>query len=79
VYKACMDEERIESAGLEPLLIKLRELGGWPVLEGDAWNQTGKEYITNRWQSNHPYGHRLNTALVLRSLFGLLCAAVLIG
>ncbi len=41
VYKACMDEERIESAGLEPLLIKLRELGGWPVLEGDAWNQTG--------------------------------------
>jgi hypothetical protein len=25
VYKACMDEERIESAGLEPLLIKLRD------------------------------------------------------
>jgi hypothetical protein len=42
-----MDEERIESAGLEPLLIKLRELGGWPVLEGDAWNQTGiRKYNT---------------------------------
>jgi hypothetical protein len=45
-----MDEERIESAGLEPLLIKLRELGGWPVLEGDAWNQTGKQNIRQRWQ-----------------------------
>jgi hypothetical protein len=51
-----MDEERIESAGLEPLLIKLRELGGWPVLEGDAWNQTGIEKIRHRWKFNHLYG-----------------------
>ena len=39
-----MDEERIESAGLEPLLAKLRELGGWPVLEGDAWNAAGFDW-----------------------------------
>jgi hypothetical protein len=50
-----MDEERIESAGLEPLLVKLRELGGWPVLEGDAWNQTGigKYKTYSRWKFKH--------------------------
>ena len=37
-YKACMDLEKIEEKGLEPLLALLKKFGGWPVLEDD-WNE----------------------------------------
>ncbi len=37
VYKSCMDTERIEQLGVEPLKDILKKLGGWPVLEGDQW------------------------------------------
>ena len=37
VYKACMDLEKIEEIGLDPLKQMLKEMGGWPVLEGEAW------------------------------------------
>ncbi|XP_076044569.1 uncharacterized protein LOC143027232 isoform X2 [Oratosquilla oratoria] len=37
LYKSCMDTELIESQGPEPLLDLLKELGGWPVLEGNDW------------------------------------------
>ena len=33
-----MDTDKIEEIGLEPLQKKLRELGGWPVLE-DNWDE----------------------------------------
>jgi len=45
VYKACMDEEKIESIGLQPLKDMLKSLGGWPVLEGDAWNEEKFNWI----------------------------------
>ena len=35
-----MSTDAIESAGTAPLLSLLKELGGWPVLEGDAWNES---------------------------------------
>lgn len=44
VYKACMDEDRIESIGLEPLKRMLTELGGWPVLEED-WQEDQFSWI----------------------------------
>jgi len=37
-YMACMDLEKIEEKGLEPLLSLLKKFGGWPVLE-DNWNE----------------------------------------
>lgn len=34
----------IEKQGLDPLLNILQQLGGWPVLEGDNWNETGFDW-----------------------------------
>ena len=34
-FQACMDLDQIEEVGLDPLKTMLREMGGWPVLEGD--------------------------------------------
>lgn len=39
LYKGCMNEERREKIGVEPLKIIAQRLGGWPLL-GDELNQT---------------------------------------
>ena len=36
-YKACIDEEKLDELGVEPMQKKLKEFGGWPVVEGDNW------------------------------------------
>ncbi|KAI5630642.1 VLP3p-1 [Venturia canescens] len=38
LYNSCMDKTTIEAKGLEPLRAILKKLGGWPVLDGDLWN-----------------------------------------
>ena len=45
VYKACMDLDKIEEAGLEPLKKMLKEMGGWPVLEGEGWDEESFNWI----------------------------------
>jgi len=44
VFQSCMDKETIEAAGLEPLKVILKKLGGWPLLEGAAWNEEGYKW-----------------------------------
>lgn len=38
LFRACMNKTHIESSGFTPLLDILRQLGGWPVLDGDNWD-----------------------------------------
>ena len=44
MYTACMDEEKIERIGLEPLHSMLKDLGGWPVLE-ENWDEDAFSWI----------------------------------
>lgn len=36
----------IEKQGLEPLHMILKRLGGWPVLDGDSWNDGDFDWKT---------------------------------
>lgn len=44
-YKACMDTDNIEKIGLQPMKDMLKKLGGWPVLEGDSWDEENFSWI----------------------------------
>lgn len=39
LYQACMNRTAIEARGVQPLLDTMRQLGGWPVLEGKNWDE----------------------------------------
>ncbi|XP_031344609.1 neprilysin-2-like isoform X1 [Photinus pyralis] len=39
VYKSCMNKTAIESDGLTTIKSILKDLGGWPVLEGPKWEE----------------------------------------
>lgn len=41
IYNICMHETATEKRGKEPLLNILKRLGGWPVVEGNQWNENG--------------------------------------
>ena len=47
VFQSCMNRERIEELGLDPLKNMLKKLGGWPLLEGKAWNEDGYKWYDN--------------------------------
>merc|ERR1719150_456641 len=50
VYHACMNEPLIEEIGLQPLKDKLRSMGGWPVLEGNDWNEEDFSWIETTYK-----------------------------
>lgn len=39
LYRACMNKTLIEKDGLNTIHDILKELGGWPVLDGDNWQE----------------------------------------
>ena len=45
LYQSCMNQEKIEERGLATLKNILKKLGGWPLLEGDNWNQEGFKWF----------------------------------
>jgi neprilysin len=40
LYAACMNTEMIEKRGLEPFKKILESMGGWPMVQGDIWNES---------------------------------------
>uniref|UniRef100_A0A6G1S6H5 Membrane metallo-endopeptidase-like 1 n=1 Tax=Aceria tosichella TaxID=561515 RepID=A0A6G1S6H5_9ACAR len=43
-YASCMDTDRLETSGNEPLLDVIRKLGGWPMLgESSGWTHESEE------------------------------------
>ncbi|XP_027847629.2 neprilysin-2-like [Aphis gossypii] len=40
LYKSCMDKENIKNEDLGAIKEILKSLGGWPVIEGEIWNDT---------------------------------------
>ena len=40
-----MDLNKIEEVGLDPLKTMLKQMGGWPVLEGNTWDETKFNWI----------------------------------
>jgi len=54
VFQSCMDKETIEAAGLEPLKLILKKMGGWPLLEGPAWKEEGYKWyeMTYKFREN---------------------------
>ncbi|XP_044761824.1 neprilysin-2-like [Coccinella septempunctata] len=38
-YRACMNESALETDGLKWMKQIFRRMGGWPILEGDNWNE----------------------------------------
>ncbi|XP_046742992.1 neprilysin-2 isoform X2 [Diprion similis] len=45
LYKACMNKTAIEKVGLKPLHRILKQLGGWPVIEKDNWNENDFNWV----------------------------------
>ncbi|XP_057330759.1 neprilysin-2-like [Microplitis mediator] len=62
LYSSCMNKTYIEEQGYAPLMDILKKLGGWPVLEGDTWNDHESDWTTI--VSNlRKLGYSLNTLL----------------
>ncbi|XP_054157418.1 neprilysin-2-like isoform X2 [Oppia nitens] len=45
MYKSCMNISAIENYGADPLRDLLKDLGGWPVVTGDKWDNGTFEWI----------------------------------
>ncbi|XP_033213002.1 neprilysin-2-like isoform X1 [Belonocnema kinseyi] len=44
LYKSCMNKTTIDAKGLSPALDILKQLGGWPVIEGEKWLEEDFEW-----------------------------------
>merc|ERR1719370_689815 len=59
LYKACMNTEYIEERGTEPLKEILAKMGGWPVVDGDTWDESKFEWSQNIY-TNRKLGYSID-------------------
>lgn len=52
-YKICMNKTRAEEIGLATMKDYLRELGGWPVVDGSNWNQRDFDWKKTEYKLRH--------------------------
>ena len=50
-YKSCMDTDRLEVIGLKPLRDLLTQFGGWPVVDGDSWDEDGFDWLVQLYSA----------------------------
>ncbi len=46
-YHACMDLDRLERIGLEPLRELLKDFGGWPAVDGSKWDENSFDWYVS--------------------------------
>lgn len=44
LYQSCLNKSIIAERGLQPLNDLIKKYGGWPVVEGDNWNDAGWDW-----------------------------------
>ncbi|XP_003739567.2 neprilysin-2 [Galendromus occidentalis] len=45
LYQSCVNTTHLDNLGEEPLQKILRDLGGWPVIEGNRWNESAFDWL----------------------------------
>jgi membrane metallo-endopeptidase-like protein 1 len=50
IYQACMNTTEIEAHSVEDLKRTLRGMGGWPVVEGQRWNERGFDWTNTIYE-----------------------------
>lgn len=45
LHRSCMNRTAVEARGLEPFVRIIQQIGGWPAVEGDEWNETAWDWI----------------------------------
>lgn len=53
LYQMCMNTTNIENTGLKTIKHFLQELGGWPVLQGNSWNERDFDWKKTTYQLRH--------------------------
>lgn len=45
LHRSCMNRTAVEALGLEPFNKIIQQIGGWPAVEGEEWNETAWDWI----------------------------------
>ncbi|XP_035210660.1 neprilysin-2-like [Stegodyphus dumicola] len=64
MYDSCMDLNSIEKVGSKPLKNALSSLGGWPVVEGEGWDEASFDWIDTLIRFRR-MGYSFNSLMVL--------------
>ncbi|XP_035220885.1 neprilysin-2-like [Stegodyphus dumicola] len=67
IYDTCMDLKSIEAKGSEPLKKVLKDLGGWPVVEGENWDPDSFNWMETHFKIRR-MGYNPNILIDLSSL-----------
>lgn len=64
LFRACMNETEIENDHLNTIKEVIRDLGGWPVVEGPSWNDRNFDWIQATYRLRQ-YGYPFSVFLGL--------------
>lgn len=46
-HSSCMNETGIEAVGLKQFKEIIQKIGGWPILEGEQWDETAYDWVAS--------------------------------